>query len=110
MKGYRMKDTRHGLDEEINLFRDVYHEPQNHALQAVCLDGTPWATFSVNPPHKMAENLIAIKDWSENEGVAELLIQEGLIEPEPVHWIPSGYVVIEIYRITDKFRQVFEVA
>jgi hypothetical protein len=114
MKTYSMIDTRHGLNEPIELKLERYAENGNMALEADCISEyqgyrirEPWARFSVNLSHKLPDDLIAIKDWSENEGVAAMLAEEGLIEPFPAHSTQVGYVTAHIYRITDKFRTTF---
>lgn len=50
---------------------------------------------------------LAIKDYSENEGMLEALIYHGYIKP-PHRYIRSGYVDIPICKLTDYARQYME--
>lgn len=59
-----------------------YHNPDNIALQLWCSDG-PMATATVNTPLKLNEGIVCIKDWSENEGILEALIEAGIVS-EPL--------------------------
>lgn len=58
------------------------------------------ATVYLDVP--MRSNEVAIKNYSENEGVLDLLIAEDLIKPEPVDEVPSGHVTIPIHKLTPK--------
>jgi hypothetical protein len=50
------------------------------------------ATASVNiPDTPMAANEVAIKDWSENEGMLDALVRAGIVSL-PVRTVPTGYV------------------
>lgn len=69
------------------------------ALRLVSEDGVPMMTASVNVwnvehPDGIIpdEDCIIIKDWSENEGIAEALMQIGFIQP-PHKYHLTGYVV-----------------
>lgn len=67
------------------------------------VDG-PIATASVNPAGnvKLEEGLVAIKEWSENEGITDELIRAGVIELQAVRFINQGFVVIGVYRLTKR--------
>lgn len=81
------------------------------AIFLVCMDpdeaGEPYCTLSVNmdlnPP---AEGCFWLKDWSENELIAEWFIKEGLIEPTGVA-IKTGFVTAREVRITPKLEALF---
>lgn len=75
----------------------------NHALQIFSLEGEPMLKASVNPPEDidpLDDDEIAIKEWSENEGVTKSLIDAGVIRPEVTESIASGFVHIKVYRLT----------
>jgi hypothetical protein len=70
----------------------TYRSTPNPSLQLIDLANyQPVATASVNPPLPLRQGEIAIKNWSENEGMLPLLIAEKIVEPPHRH-IPSGYV------------------
>ena len=80
----------------------------NPALRIMSGEG-PVCTCSVNPPDEiLADGEIAIKDWSENQGVGNWLKLHGVIVREdPVRRIPSGFVMIPVYRLTDAGKALF---
>lgn len=57
-----------------------YIAPDNLALQLIDMtDGSPVAMASVNPDFKLNDGEIAIKSWSENKGMARILMDAGII-------------------------------
>ena len=80
------------------LYWHRYHQHGNPGLQLRSEDGEPLLTASVNPDHKLPDGCIAIKTWSENEGVAQDLRDAGIIG-SLVDQLPSGYVVINVYEL-----------
>lgn len=63
---------------------------------------------SVNPDMALPRNHIAIKNWSENEGMDDFLKKIGIIENTPIYSVPSGFVLIPIYPLTEKGKKLFE--
>jgi hypothetical protein len=76
----------------------------NHRLALQVEDartGEPMAVATVNlPDEKLAPNEIAVKDYSENEGMVDTLVKGDIIEPIASRYILSGYVTIGIYMLT----------
>ena len=72
-----------------SLALEVYGEMGKMFKATVCL-----------PSYVPAPRHVMIKDWSENEGVLDALIEAGVIEP-PVRKIPINYVVAHECRLTD---------
>lgn len=66
-------------------------------------DGEPIATATVNIT-RLPDGAVAIKDWSENMGMAEALAEAGIIDPKPVGHLSSGYVLAPIHHLTDKAK------
>jgi hypothetical protein len=63
------------------------------------VDGVPYAIATVNIPELInVEGYVAIKDYSENEGMLKFLIDNDFIEP-PVTHVESGYVKLPICKI-----------
>jgi hypothetical protein len=72
------------------------------ALSLVKDDGCPFATISVNLPDSVAlpEGAFYVKHWSENEGIPEQLVAQGIITPVDAPVVYSGYVDgIRAYRL-----------
>ncbi len=62
-------------------------------------DGSPVARVSVNLPEvEMADNETGIKNWSENEGLLEILVEGGVVS-EPNRYAESGHVRVPICTI-----------
>ncbi len=61
--------------------------------------GEPYAMASVNlDDEELKEDEICIKDYSENEGVLDLLVDAGYVS-QPVRFADSGFVVIPICKL-----------
>jgi hypothetical protein len=59
-------------------------------------DHFPFMTCTVNMPGLEMDEL-AIKNYSENEGLLEFLVEEGVLE-EPHRYVESGFVMIPVCR------------
>ena len=69
----------------------------------------PIATASVNLiDEPISLNEIAIKDYSENEGMFKALVGFGLIEPSPARKVRSGWVEIPIAKLTKEGLRFIE--
>jgi len=73
------------------------------AVIATDKDGLPFATLSVNLPQSkdLPDEMFYLKDWSENERLAEAAIDSGLIVPAPDNFEPvrTGFVLSRPYII-----------
>ena len=64
------------------------------------VDGSPIATATVNlPDERMEKDEVAIKDYSENEGMFAALKEAGLIS-DPIRYVQSGWVEVPICKLT----------
>lgn len=61
------------------------------------------ATVNVPGIEDLGEHVVAIKDYSENEGVRAELVRLGIINPIPLAYAHSGFVEIPIHRLSDQF-------
>lgn len=70
--------------------------------EAECEDeGMPWATATVNLPDKLWPGELAIKDYSENEGILDALVAGGVVE-EPHRYVSSGHVIIPVCKLKNQ--------
>lgn len=61
--------------------------------------GEPLATASVNVPEiALDEDEIALKDYAENAGLFDDLVQAGIVEPTG-RLVPVGYVTVPVVKI-----------
>ena len=72
-------------------------------------DREPIATASVNLfDAACPDDCMYIKDYSENEGMADALILADVIYPTVITTVPSGFVTISLYQLTTKGLKIFE--
>jgi len=79
----------------------AYPRYQNNriAIELVTARQESWAVASVNLPNeRMEETEVAIKDYSDNEGMLDALIAAGVVQA-PHRFADSGYVRIPICRL-----------
>jgi hypothetical protein len=77
------------------------------ALQLIdAEDGSPIGTATVNLPDvPLGKNQVAIKDWSECEGMLKALTEAGIVKPTGQS-VASGYVEVPICELQPPFREV----
>ena len=88
-------------DTIVELYKTKYCEPNNIALVA-CTDDNgskeEFGVVSINPSEVLEKGYVAIKNWSENEGILNILIREGVVST-PSHFIKSGFVDIPVCKL-----------
>jgi hypothetical protein len=106
----KFKDHRfpsHDDGQECAIDFQRYHDG-NLAIQLTCiydvpeegLSEEPWAVVTVNLPQApQAPGEIYIKNWSENEGIEQLLKAQGIITGEPTGKWLSGFVAVPRYKL-----------
>ena len=62
-------------------------------------DGEPISTCTVNlPDEPLGEGEVFIKDYSENEGMVEFLVKEGVVE-RTGREVQSGYISVPVCKL-----------
>ena len=100
-------------NEELHLQFGRYKDTNMVALQLYDSNGFPYMTASFNPvevpdisesaiSYKDTNRMIAIKDWSENEGIEKALLDNNVFE-KFVKSIPTGYVNGSVYIVNKEF-------
>ena len=90
-----MKTVRfRGEDCKVRLTN--YAKSKRTAIQLVCEDGSPMATASVNVP--LADDEVIIKDWFENNGVLQAMIDAGIVE-DTERVVLCGYELGNVCRL-----------
>lgn len=64
-------------------------------------DHSPVATATINLDFPLKKNHVFIKDYSENAGMTEALIEAGIIDSKPGELITSGFVSVYPYKLTE---------
>lgn len=50
---------------------------------------------------------VAIKDYSENKGIVDVLVDAGVIDKDSVRFIPSLFVIVPVFKLSDEaFEEV----
>lgn len=70
-------------------------------------DGTV-AVATTNTGTEVPENIVAVKDWSENSGMVATLAAFGVIETKPYRSEEVGFVQIEFFPLTARAFQELE--
>lgn len=87
----------------------MYHKNNNIAIQLI--DEKTKELISVataNTGHENIESTVQIKDYSENEGIWQALVNAGVIEDKVIRTIASGYVEVKIAKLTVAAKKDFE--
>ena len=53
--------------------------------------------------HPAGDDRVFVRDWSENEGIVDLLVENGIIEETPLDKVKIGFVECKLFRLTDAF-------
>ena len=61
-------------------------------------DGTPYATATASIKEELEPGEVAIKNWSENEGMLDFLVEHKFIE-KPHRFVEQGFVRIPICKL-----------
>lgn len=87
----------------------MYRENNNIAIQLI--DEKTKELVSVattNTGFKDDFPEVQIKDYSENEGMWEALVDAGVIKDKIVNTIPTGYVEVKVAELTEAAKKDFE--
>lgn len=91
VKRIEMKHAVFGTGDTVDVFRAGYAVGKP-ALVGVMPDGEQWGIFTVNVlGANVADGNVLVKNYSENEGVLQDLIDAGIVG-KPVGKIPVGFV------------------
>jgi hypothetical protein len=92
MKTYKFK----GREISVRVITAI--SPNRIQLHDVS-DGTPYAIATANiPALENLEGYVAVKDYSENEGMLSFLVENGIVEP-PVTFVKENYVSFPICKL-----------
>jgi len=89
-------------NEELEVVFEKYADNDRTAIQLVNEDGMLYATATVNLPDiELEEDVVAIKNYSENKGMLKALMEAEIIDGI-VGQVPQGYVLIPLCRLSEK--------
>jgi len=92
---------------ECDVVFDLYANNENIAIILLGKKDTAYeyeviAYASTNIEHKTADNVVGIKTWNENKGIVESLVKGNVIKEDLLYTLPSGFVQVEYYELTDE--------
>lgn len=86
----------------------IYLENNNIAIVLLDEKAKELVTFATtNTSEKTDWTKIQVKDWSENRGMWEALVDSGVIESEPVEKITSYFAQVKVGKLTDVAKEDF---
>lgn len=78
------------LGEQCSVQIDKYAGNGRPAIQLICADGEPMTVATVNIPDcPVPSGYVLIKDYSENRGIYQALLDADVIEPRTLE-VPAG--------------------
>lgn len=86
--------TAFGMTSEVTLTPE-FEEYANKGRTAISFyeDGMPFARLTVNlPDQHLNEGEVFVKDWSENQGLVEALVEAGYLIPTGREVYVDGFV------------------
>ena len=87
---------------------DIYLENDNIAIKLLDEKTKDLiAIATTNTSEETDWTKIQVKDWSENRGMWEALVDSGVIESEPVEKITSYFVQVKVGKLTDVAKEDF---
>ncbi len=77
----------------------TYQDGNPAILLVDSTDGSPVATASVNVPDSLLDDdMLFIKDWSENSGILQVLVEAGIVE-DTGRTFPTGFCEANLCRL-----------
>ena len=98
--------TKYNYCEATLQFSQYWHNKQT-AIRVLALDGEPLLIATVCVDADIPSGHVAIKNWSENEGVMESL-QKSEVIGVAVGSIPCGYVDATVHKLLVEDVEVIE--
>ena len=95
---------------KVVLEAGLYERGGNLALSAKCAaTGEKVLTFTINVPGvSLGPGELLIKDWSENEGALDFLLENDLVESTN-RAVLTGYAMAPVVRMTDQLMHILDV-
>lgn len=94
-------NTYNFFGEEVEVAFTTYADNQNTAIILVNTEYDIQAVATTNTGYALDSHYVAIKDYGENTGVSDFLIDNNIIKKDVITSIPSGHVLIPVFKLTD---------
>ncbi len=94
--------TNFGSSYQVHLEKGTYRNGQTSLQLVDATDGQPVAVASVSVPTlELDENEIVVKDYSENEGMLDFLLENNIVEMRN-EYIELGYNTAPVVKLLDE--------
>lgn len=91
--------TKHGGSYQVTIQLGKYKNGQTSMQLLDAEDGTPVATASIAMPElSLDENEIVVKDYSENEGMLDFLLENSIVEMCS-EYVETGYHISSVVKL-----------
>lgn len=91
--------TKHGGSYQVTLQVGKYRNGQTSLQLMDAEDGTPVATASISIPDiDLDENEVIVKDYSENEGMLDFLLENNIAEMRS-EYLEVGYNICSVVKL-----------
>lgn len=94
-------NTYNFFGEEVEVAFTTYADNQNTAIILVNTESDIQAVATTNTGYALDSHYVAIKDYGENTGMSDFLIDNNIIKKDVITSIPSGHVFIPVFKLTD---------
>lgn len=95
----KVKEKLFFCGEYLDVKLEKYDVGGRPAIVLYDKDGWVALVATINMPEiELPPDHAIIKDYSENEGIYDALVEAGIVEPTP-HWVNLGFVAAPIVRI-----------
>ena len=91
-------DSQFGQRYLVFVRRESYPDKSPRIQFYDSSDGTPYATATTTIQSSLEEGEVAVKDWSENEGMLDFLVENNFVE-KPHRFVSQGFVRIPICKL-----------
>lgn len=89
--------------ERLFIHKTHYYDGERIALQIVDVEEQPFAMLTVNIPEiRLREGEFLVKTWSENEDIAQCVLDLGIFEDTGKRF-KTGFVVGEIWELKQEY-------
>lgn len=99
---------------KYNEYDDCWFSVSRYSNGNICVEiwqdnHGPIVRVTTNLGVSIPDSYLAIKDYSENEGMVEFLKKLDIIADDPVMTVPIGYVFIPVHRLTNTGENILKI-
>lgn len=98
--GVVIKLNRFGQETTVSVEKTHYVDGNLALVLKTVPNEELYAVVSVNFPNEdIPYGYVAVKDYSENDGLLKILIANGVLDPNPIRVLHSGFVKLPVHKV-----------